>query len=97
MVERFDGKIKQVIITARFKNTEELLETLMTYLHTYNHLLPQRVSNGKTPIETLSEYYKSHPQIFKTNPANLTEPDSGSGMFGLRRLLQRKIFGGLLP
>ena len=75
MVERFNGRIKHVIKTTRFKNAEELQQTLMTYLYTYNHLLPQRALNGKTPVETLRDYYKTHPKLFKIDPANLAEPD----------------------
>jgi len=27
-------------------------------------------------VETLRDYYKTHPKLFKIDPANLTEPDN---------------------
>jgi transposase-like protein len=75
MVERFNGRIKHIIQTIKFENFEELKQTLMNYLYTYNNLLPQRALKGKTPVETLVKYYETNPELFKINPANLTEPD----------------------
>ncbi len=76
MVERFNGRIKQVILTTKFNDLNDMHKTLMSYLYTYNYLIPQRALNGKTPIEKLQEYYEEHPKIFKINPANQPKPNN---------------------
>ena len=75
MVERFNGRIAQIVKTTRFHSVNELHSTLKSYLYTYNHLLPQKALDAKTPIETLIHYYHTDPELFQQNPANLTIPD----------------------
>ena len=42
MVERFNGRVSEVIAQTRFKSAQELETTLTNYLATYNHRIPQR-------------------------------------------------------
>jgi hypothetical protein len=49
MVERFNGRIAQILKTTRFQSAQELAETLKNYLHTYN-VLPQKSLDYKPPL-----------------------------------------------
>lgn len=42
MVERFNGRITEVILQMRFKSAAELPATLTQYVQTYNSRIPQR-------------------------------------------------------
>jgi transposase InsO family protein len=55
MVERFNGRIAQILKTTRFQSAQELAETLKNYLHTYNALLPQKAIGYKPPLHALAE------------------------------------------
>jgi len=39
-VERFNGRVSEVIAQTRFKSAQELETTLTNYLATYNHRIP---------------------------------------------------------
>jgi hypothetical protein len=67
MVERFNGRIAQILKTTRFRSSEDLAQTLNNYLHSYNFLLPQKAIGYKTPMQTLAEYL---------NQPNLTGADT---------------------
>ncbi|MFX5521554.1 integrase core domain-containing protein, partial [Acinetobacter baumannii] len=41
MVERFNGRIADVLKTHRFNSREDMEETLLRYVALYNHQLPQ--------------------------------------------------------
>ncbi len=55
MVERFNGRIKDILVKTRFKDSKELEETLRQYMRIYNHWIPQRALGGKSPVEALKE------------------------------------------
>ncbi len=42
MVERFNGRISEVLATHRFDSAEDLAQTLTRYVWLYNQHLPQR-------------------------------------------------------
>ena len=50
MVERFNGRISEIVNQTRFASQAELEDTLMHYLSTYNHLIPQRALKHQTPL-----------------------------------------------
>jgi transposase InsO family protein len=66
MVERFNGRIAQILKTTRFKSSADLAETLKNYLQSYNFLLPQKAIGYKTPMQSLAE---------QLNQPNLTGVD----------------------
>jgi transposase InsO family protein len=68
MVERFNGRIADVLKTHRFTSGEDLEQTLMRYVALYNHQLPQAALKSKTPIEAMKEWYASHPHLFVKRP-----------------------------
>jgi hypothetical protein len=55
MVECFNGRIAQILKTKHFKSSPELADALKNYLQSYNHLLPQKAIDYKTPIQSLAE------------------------------------------
>ena len=48
MVERFNGRIGDVLKTHRFASGEHLAQTLLRYVQLYNHELPQSTLKSKT-------------------------------------------------
>lgn len=42
MVERFNGRISEVLATHRFEHRQDLEQTLKRYCHLYNHHIPQK-------------------------------------------------------
>lgn len=53
MVERFNGRISEIMKQTRFASAAELEATLVAYLKTYNYAIPQRALKHQTPIQTL--------------------------------------------
>jgi transposase InsO family protein len=50
MVERFNGRIAQVLNTHRFNKTEGLHATLHRYVWLYNQHLPQKALSHTPPV-----------------------------------------------
>jgi transposase InsO family protein len=76
MVERFNGRISEVLATTRFDSAENLEQTLMRYGHLYNQHIPQRVLGHKTPVETLKDWQKKKPELFHKQVRNHAGPDN---------------------
>lgn len=55
MVERFNGRIADVLKKHRFNSALDMEQTLMRYVALYNHQLPQSALKNKTPIEASIE------------------------------------------
>jgi hypothetical protein len=64
MVERFNGRINELLQQTRFDSAADLETTLMNYLKLYNHHIPQRAIAGKTPILALKEWQRQKPDLF---------------------------------
>ena len=64
MVERFNGRISDLVNQTRFQSAAELDDTLSHYLSTYNHLIPQRALKHQTPIQALQKWRTEKPQLF---------------------------------
>jgi transposase InsO family protein len=75
-VERFNGRISDVLKTNRFDSALDLEQTLMRYVHLYNTQLPQSALGSKTPMQTMKDWHKSHPQLFVKSPRNHAGRDS---------------------
>jgi hypothetical protein len=56
MVERFNGRISEVVSQTRFASAAELETTLNNYVKTYNRLIPQRALNHLSSVQTLTEW-----------------------------------------
>ena len=64
MVERFNGRIADLIKQTRFASAAELEKALQHYLATYNHRIPQRSLNHQAPIQALQGWQKKKPELF---------------------------------
>ena len=73
MVERFNGRISDIVNQTRFRSAAELDDTLQRYLVTYNHLIPQRALKHQSPIQTLRRWQSERPELF----TNLIEKQPG--------------------
>lgn len=87
MVERFNGRIADVLKTHRFHSGQDLEQTLMRYVTLYNHHLPQSALKSKTPIQTMKDWYVSHPDLFHKRPYD----HPGCDKYRLRRMEHRPV------
>lgn len=65
MVERFNGRISELVRQTRFASAAQLEQTLTAYLDTYNHHIPQRSLDHQTPIQALKTWRVNKPELFK--------------------------------
>ena len=68
MVERFKGRIEDVLQSHRFRSGEDLEQTILRYVRLYNGRLPQSVLKGRTPIDALKDRHRDKTQLFKKQP-----------------------------
>jgi transposase InsO family protein len=64
MVERFNGRITEVIAQTRFKSAQTLETTLTHYVQTYNMRIPQRALDHQSPLQAMQAWQNSHPNLF---------------------------------
>lgn len=76
MVERFNGRISDLVAQTRFASAAELNTTLKLYLRTYNHNIPQRALKHKTPVQALKEWRDKMPGLFVKRIHELAELDT---------------------
>ncbi|MDR3324093.1 MAG: integrase core domain-containing protein, partial [Zoogloeaceae bacterium] len=70
MVERFNGRIADILKTHHFISGEDLEQTLLRYAMLYNEHLPQTALKSKTPMDTLKTWFASHPHLFRNEPVS---------------------------
>lgn len=68
MVERFNGRIADILNTHHFRCAEDLEQTLARYVTLYNHHLPQSVLKGQTPVEAMKQWHTTRPELFHKKP-----------------------------
>jgi len=71
MVERFNGRIGEVLATHRFHSGEHLHDTLTRYVGIYNRHIPQRALGHISPVEALQQWYRKKPDLFVSEVNNL--------------------------
>ena len=76
MVERFNGRISEVLATTRFDSAQSLADTLSRYVRLYNHQIPQRALGHLSPVQALQDWQERCPELFKKKVYNLTGLDS---------------------
>ena len=64
MVERFNGRVAEVIKQTRFRSAAELETTLTHYVATYNHRIPQRALDHLSPIQACQKWRMERPELF---------------------------------
>ncbi len=75
MVERFNGRISDVLQSHHFVSGEDLAQTLYRYVLLYNQQLPQSTLGSKTPLDAMQRWYESHPHLFVKRPCKLAGGD----------------------
>ncbi len=75
MVERFNGRISEVVQQTRFASGAELEATLNSYMLTYNHHIPQRALGQLSPVDALKSWRVKKPELFLTRVYKLAELD----------------------
>ena len=76
MVERFNGRIAELLQQTRFDSAADLETTLLNYLKLYNHHIPQRAIGSKTPVQALKEWQRQKPDLFTKRVYDQTGLDS---------------------
>ena len=71
MVERFNGRIEEVLRSHHFHSGEELETTLHRYVALYNQQLPQSALGSKTPLQAMKDWHKLKPELFRKQPYHL--------------------------
>ena len=76
MVERFNGRIAELLRSTRFQSAAELSTALGHYLTLYNGQIPQRALGHLCPLQALKAWREKEPDRFKCEIHNLTGLDS---------------------
>ena len=76
MVERFNGRIEEVLQSHHFRSGEELQTTLHRYVWLYNQRLPQSALRSQTPLQMMKDWHKLRPELFKKKPYYLPGCDN---------------------
>ena len=76
MVERFNGRISDILATTHFDSSKDLKETLLNYLKIYNHHIPQKNIGHIPPIQALKEWQNKRPELFKKKVYDLSGLDT---------------------
>jgi transposase-like protein len=79
MVERFNGRISEVLATTRFDSSKSLAETLKQYVRVYNQHIPQKALGHIAPIQALKDWREKRPDLFKKHVYNLAGLDTRTG------------------
>jgi transposase InsO family protein len=72
MVERFNGRIEDVLQSHRFQSGEDLEQTILRYVRLYNQQLPQAASASNKPLQAMKDWHKLRPELFRKQPYYLT-------------------------
>ena len=76
MVERFNGRIEEVLQSHHFRSGEELEATLHRYVWLYNQQLPQSALGSRSPLHAIKDWHKLSPALFEKQPYYLPGSDS---------------------
>ncbi len=76
MVERFNGRIKEVLQSHHFRSGEELEATLHRYVWLYNQQLPQSALGSKSPLQAMKDWHRLRSELFPKQPYCLPGGDT---------------------
>ncbi|EGV32870.1 Integrase catalytic region [Thiorhodococcus drewsii AZ1] len=76
MVERFNGRIAEVLATTRFDSSQSLEQTITRYVQVYNQHIPQKALGHIAPIQALKDWAEKRPELFKKRVYNLRGLDA---------------------
>jgi len=79
MVERFNGRIEEILDKNKFNNYNHLIVALEGYVKCYNYFNKQKVLGYKAPVEIVKEWYEKKRELFKDEvdmlTYNVSQPD----------------------
>jgi len=75
MVERFNGRVSELLKQTRFTSALALETALLHYLKLYNERIPQRALEHLTPMQSVQKWGASHPHLFQNVGNNLAGLD----------------------
>ena len=79
MVERFNGCIAGILRTHRFRDGENLEDTIKRYVKLYNNQLTQKALEHVTPaspVELMEKWQRKMSDLFSTNIRNYQGHDN---------------------
>jgi transposase InsO family protein len=76
MVERFNGRLGQVLRSHHFNSAEDLEKTLHRFVWLYNHHLPQKALGQHAPVQALKTSKMKVPDLFVKNVRNHSRSDT---------------------
>ena len=76
MVERFNGRRKDVLQSHHVRSGQDLGMTLNRYVRLYNHPLAQSPLGSKTPLHTMKQWHKRKPELLNKQPYYRTGSDN---------------------
>ena len=65
MVERFNGRIAEILQTTRFDSSKDLRQTLLNYRDVYNHHIPRKALGHITLVQALKQWQKKDPRFLQ--------------------------------
>jgi transposase InsO family protein len=71
-VERFNGRIGEVLATTRFDAAQRLDDTLSRYVRLYYHQIPQRALGYIAFVQALQDWQERCPELVNEKEYNLT-------------------------
>ncbi|WP_026289527.1 integrase core domain-containing protein, partial [Thioalkalivibrio sp. AKL12] len=75
MVERFNGRIADLLRTYHIDSSEQMQDALYHYLYLYNHAIQQKALGHRTPVAALKAWQQTHPDCFRKRVYNQPRPD----------------------
>jgi hypothetical protein len=76
MVQRFNGRIEEVLQSRHFRSGEDLETTLHRTVRLCNQQLPQSALGSKSPLQAMKDWHKRKPQLFRKRPYYLPGCDT---------------------
>ncbi len=76
MMERFNGRLEQVLRTHRSNSAHDLETLLHRFVWLYNEHLPQCALDLSSSIQALKKWQTSHPGLFAKRVVNHPGPDN---------------------
>ena len=76
MIERFNGRIAEVLATTRFDSAEHLADTIKRYVKVYNQHIPQKALGHSPPLQAMKYWSQKQTQLFKKCVYNLEGLDT---------------------
>jgi len=71
MIERFNGRIAEVLATTRFDSAEHFADTIKRYVKVYNQHIPQKALGHSPPLQAMKNWSQKQTQLFKKCAYNL--------------------------